>query len=119
MGTLVLVYNADADFFSRVTDFAHKLLAPDSYACELCAVTYGHLGMRRRWREVLNSLGCPVHFLHRDAFDGDVPLPAMLWEDGGAREVLLSAESITACAKSGDPLSTLEEALREALGGRC
>ena len=119
MGTLVLVYNADADLFSRVTDFAHKLLAPESYACDLCAVTYGPVGMRRRWREVLDGLGCPVRFLHRDAFDGDVPLPAMLWEDAGTREVLLSAEAIHTCAQSDDPLGALEEALRAALGGRC
>lgn len=120
MGTLVLVYDADGDLFSRVTDFAHKLLAPGSYACDLCAVTYGPVGMRHRWRDVLDGLGCPVRFLHRDEFDdADVPLPAILWEEDGTRGVLLSAEAISACAAAEDPLGALEAALRSALGGRC
>lgn len=120
MGTLVLVYNADAGLFSAVTDYAHKLLAPSSYACDLCAVTHGHLGMRRRWRAFLEGLGCPVRFLHRDEFTGaDVALPAVLWEDGETVEVLLSAEDIAACAGTDEPLAALEEALRDALDGRC
>ncbi len=123
MGALVLVYNADADLFSAATDWAHKLLAPSSYACSLCAVTYDHVGMRTAWRDFLDGLACPVRFLHRDEFaesyDAALDLPAILWEEGETLDVLVSSEEIGACAAADDPLAALEALLREALGGRC
>ena len=123
MGTLVLVYNADADLFSAATDWAHKLLAPSSYACSLCAVTYGAVRMRSGWRDVLDSLDCPVRFLHRDefaeAYDADLDLPAILWQAGETLSVLVSAGEIDAAAESPEPLAALEAELRTALDGRC
>lgn len=123
MGVLVLVYNADIALFSAVTDWAHKVLAPSSYPCSLCAVTYGHVGMRNGWRDFLESLDCPVRFYHRDefaeAYDAGFDLPAMLWEEGDTLEVLVSPSEIDACAGEENALAALEQTLRNALGGRC
>ncbi|MGI8952546.1 MAG: hypothetical protein ACR2FN_13295 [Chitinophagaceae bacterium] len=50
MSTLIFVYNADADLFSTLTDFAHKILSPSTYQCKLCALTYGNISMKQEWK---------------------------------------------------------------------
>ncbi len=100
--TLVFVYNADTGLFNAIADMAHKLFSPETYACNLCAITHSHLGMRREWQQFINGLKIPVEFLHRNEWRETygptrVPLPAIfikrphnhqtepeLWLDAGA-----------------------------------
>ena len=79
---LVFVYNADAGLFSMLTDYAHKIVSPQTYACSLCALTYGNLGMKRAWKRFVTGLDATIEFLHRDELAErygvrDVPLPAV------------------------------------------
>jgi hypothetical protein len=114
--TLVFVYNADSGVFNAMTDAAHKIFSPRTYACNLCALTYGAVQMRGEWREFLDGLGLPLEFLHADELAAryglnDVPLPAVFTKGGGGGlSVLLSADSINACR-------TLDELERSILGG--
>ena len=66
--TLLFVYNADTGLFSVMTDYAHKILSPKTYPCNLCAITYGNMGMNKQWKEYINNLTIPIEFLHRDEF---------------------------------------------------
>ena len=66
--TLLFVYNADTGLFSVVTDYAHKILSPKTYPCNLCAITYGNMGMNKKWKEFIANLTVPIEFLHRDEF---------------------------------------------------
>lgn len=43
---LIFVYNADGGTFNAIMDSAHKLFAPSTYQCSLCAITHGMLTMR-------------------------------------------------------------------------
>lgn len=63
---LLFVYNADSGLFNTVTDMAHKIFAPQTYACDLCALTHGYFSERDAWRSFIESLGVPCRFLHRD-----------------------------------------------------
>ena len=63
---LLFVYNADSGLFNTVADIAHKLFAPQTYACDLCALTHGYFSERDAWRGFIESLGVPCRFLHRD-----------------------------------------------------
>ena len=65
---LVFVYNGDSGFFNTVEDYFHKIIKPLTYQCNLCAVTYGNLGMKKEWKEFIEGLDIPVEFLHRDEF---------------------------------------------------
>ncbi|MCF7977351.1 hypothetical protein U5801_08255 [Lamprobacter modestohalophilus] len=40
---LIFVYNADTGLFNQLADAAHKAFSADTYACNLCRVTYGLL----------------------------------------------------------------------------
>jgi hypothetical protein len=108
---LVFVYNADSGLFNTVTDIAHKILAPDTYACRLCALTHDHFTVRRDWVEFLKTLDADCEFLHRDELAErygvrDVELPAILRKDAAGLHVWIDAATLRGCA-SLDALKTL------------
>ncbi len=70
---LLFVYNADRGIFSTMEDYVHKIIKPQTYQCNLCKLTYGNLGMKKDWREFVESLDIPVEFLHRDEFKASFP----------------------------------------------
>jgi hypothetical protein len=105
MPSLLFVYNADSGLFNTLSDIAHKLFLPDTYACGLCRITHGTIAMRRDWKRFLENLEMPLEFLHRDEFAGrygitDMPLPAVLLHDGAALKTLVDADAINACSNS-------------------
>jgi hypothetical protein len=96
---LVFVYNADAGLFSAVSDFAHKIISPETYACNLCKLTYGNFAMKREWKDFIDGLKCAKLFLHKDEFLKKYPqhagqsLPAVYGlRQGGLREILGAQE---------------------------
>jgi len=100
--TVIFVYNADSGLFNLVSDMAHKLISPDTYDCQLCMLTHGHLGMRDQWREYLDSLGVEMEFLHRNEFTKKYPdtvmeLPALFLARDSDVELLVSADTISNC----------------------
>lgn len=102
MDKLVFVYNADSGIVNGLLDYAHKTFSPQTYACNLCALTYGYTGMRAEWRRFLRNLRAPVEFVHRDELrerycvEG-VALPTILALRAGILEVWMSATAINAC----------------------
>jgi len=107
---LVFVYNAESGVFNTLADVAHKIFSPDTYACNLCALTHTAFGMRGEWKQFLEGLGVPLEFLHADELKSryglkDVPLPAVFEKDGASLRVAVGADEINACG-------TLEELKR-------
>jgi len=70
---LVFVYNADSGMLNAIMDSAHKLFAPTTYQCALCAVTHGLVGMRSGWKEYMRNLPYETRFYYRDGFREDWP----------------------------------------------
>ena len=68
---LIFVYNADSGILNLLKDAAHKLLRPDTYPCSLCALTYGAVSEKRRWREFRNKDGRNMRFFHKDEFEAE------------------------------------------------
>ena len=99
---LVFVYNAASGLFNTVADAAHKIFSPETYQCQLCALTHSTFGMRQGWKRFLETLDRPLEFLHADELAerygvSQVPLPAVFEREGARVEVLLDAASINAC----------------------
>ena len=65
---LILVYNADSGFFNIIKDALHKTVSPSTYQCNLCALTYGTIGMKAKWKRFIDKIKIPSKFLHRDEF---------------------------------------------------
>jgi len=113
---LIFVYNADSGLFNAMADAAHKALSPQTYACNLCRVTYGLLREKKAWRAFIASLDCPTTFLHRDELARRFPtfsvdLPAVvLVRDAGVPSLCLDAETLNRCQTIGQ----LSERVRRA-----
>jgi hypothetical protein len=76
---LCFVYNAQSGVGHALMDYVHKIVSPDTYACSLCSVTYGNLGMHREWGRYLKALPFKTRFLYQDTMPDmlkDVALPA-------------------------------------------
>ncbi len=113
---LVFVYNAKSGVFNALADFAHKALSPETYACNLCAITHSNFGMRGEWKEFLGGLDARVELLHSDELEkkysiSGVPLPAVFRVRDGGLETWLDAEAINACRTLGDLKRLIEGAI--------
>lgn len=117
---LLIVYNANSGPFAALADALHKAIAPETYPCSLCAVTYGAVSMRGAWRAFLVGLPNAKRFFHRNDFAADfpgvaVPLPAILTHrEGQAPQLLVSAAELDAAAD----LDALIELVRARLTAR-
>lgn len=116
---LIFVYNADAGLFDQLTDFAHKIISPGTYSCNLCKLTYGNLSIKKGWKEFLDSLDVEKVFLHRNEFSSlypelaDTALPAIFLLETGKEAVLLfSAAGINQI----ESLQDLQNLLKEKIG---
>jgi hypothetical protein len=99
---LVIVYNADEGLGAALFDAVHKLVRPDSYPCDLCAITYGAASMKGAWRDWLAALSFPTEFHHRQDFAraypalSRLPLPAILRRDADELTLLVGPEEMRA-----------------------
>jgi len=100
--TFVFVYNADSGFVNTLLDIGHKIVAPRTYACNLCAITHSTFSMRQDWKRFVAGLGVPVQFLHRDELEKQygirgAGLPAVFRRRNGTLEVWITREEINRC----------------------
>ena len=97
--TIIFVYNADSGPINGLKDYFHKIIKPDTYRCNLCAVTFGNFGMENSWRKFINSLKNDVKFLHRDEFRKqfnlkDISFPAAFIKKDEEINLLISRDEI-------------------------
>jgi hypothetical protein len=106
--TLVFVYNADSGFFNLAADIARKIFSPQTYDCNLCAITHDAFAMKNDWRQYLGALDVAFEFLHADEFKTQYPsenaskLPAVFRRENNELELLVSADEINSCRTARD-----------------
>jgi hypothetical protein len=103
---LIFVYNADSGVFNLLSDAAHKIFSPQTYACNLCAITHSNFGMRKEWKDFLQTLENPLEFLHADEFkrkyNFNIKLPAIFTQKNGILALKIDAEKINQCQSIND-----------------
>jgi hypothetical protein len=108
---LLFVYNANSDLFSSVTDFAHKIISPQTYNCSLCALTYGNLTIKQEWKSFLKELPAEKTFLHKDEFEKrykqSFGLPAIFYLKANQPVVLLGSDDINRCTSLNELITAL------------
>jgi hypothetical protein len=115
---LLFVYNADSNLFATVTDFAHKILKPDTYACNLCKITYGNFNMKKDWQTFIEQLPCDLTFLHRDEFlkahpeGAKMDLPAVFSLDKGKVKPFIPADKINGAKNIEDLKQLVNQGLK-------
>lgn len=66
---LIFVYNAKTDPMSAIVDYAHKVINPSTYKCELCALTHHNLGERSAWKNFRKSVNADFQFMYIRGFE--------------------------------------------------
>lgn len=104
---ILFVYNADSGVFNTLTDIAHKIFAPESYECNLCAITYGNFAIRGEWKKFLETLDTTLEFLHKNEFvekygQPEQLLPAVFLKNGEELELWITSEEINRCSSVED-----------------
>ena len=104
---LVFVYNADSGMFNTLTDIAHKIFSPQTYSCNLCAISHSYFSERDEWKEFISALDAECEFLHRDEFEQKYKLkgnayPAVFEKRDKQLQVYLDADAINQCASMDD-----------------
>ena len=104
---LVFVYNADSGMFNTLTDIAHKVFSPQTYECNLCAISHSYLSERTEWKEFVEELGVECEFLHRDEFfkkysSDEKEFPIIFELVNGELIASLPATKINACKSMDD-----------------
>ncbi|RIJ42388.1 GTPase [Pontibacter oryzae] len=118
---LQFIYNAETGFFNKLTDFAHKIISPKTYACSLCALTYGKFTMKEEWAEYIKSLPMEVEFIYKNEWKfapvrQEYPLVAL--QTGTDRvEVLLEASELNELKSLKQLRTKLDEVLQNAFVG--
>ncbi|MEL6530668.1 MAG: hypothetical protein AAGK01_13295 [Pseudomonadota bacterium] len=114
---LLIVYNADGGIFNALAHAVHKAVRPETYPCSLCAITYGAVSMRRKWRAFLDGLRMEKVFHHRDDFAADYPdhdftLPVILIREFGEEpRVLVSSTELDQIADVDELIEIVDEKL--------
>ena len=91
--TWVFVYAADSGPVNAALDWAHKLVSPTTYACDLCRITYGAFGRKQEWDKALERLPGTKEFYHEDEFQrahpGKASQAPAVWRVEGDRWTLV------------------------------
>jgi hypothetical protein len=79
---LCFVYNAKSGLGNMLLDGLHKVIRPSTYPCELCAITYHAVGMRKQWKAFIRASSVSFQFYYTDNLPPelkmDVSFPAVL-----------------------------------------
>ena len=115
--TLIFVYNADSGVFNLAADIAHKIFSPQTYSCNLCAITHSTFGMKNEWREYLATLKVPFEFLHADELKAKhrieaADLPGVFRRENSNLKLIIDSAAINACRTIDD----LKRIINEELG---
>jgi hypothetical protein len=99
---LVFVYNADSGMFNTLTDITHKVFSPQTYSCNLCAISHSYFSERDEWKDFISGLDAECEFLHRDEFEKKYHLkghayPAVFKKKNNQLDVYLDANAINQC----------------------
>ncbi|MBD0778535.1 GTPase [Maribacter sp. ANRC-HE7] len=99
---LIFIYNANSGIRNKIFDSAHKIFSPDTYACNLCDITYGVFSEKKAWKEFREKSLLQMEFLHKDEFKAlyaskfgyKFNFPVVLIGSKGGFEVLVAKDEL-------------------------
>ena len=98
-------------------DLMHKKVAPQSYACKLCQITYSGAAMNKLWKQYVAGLDISTKFMHKNEFtkaypDANIAFPAILLKDNETFKSLIGAADFKDISDLPDLMKTLNERMR-------
>ena len=119
---LIFIYNAKSGFINGVFDYVHKFVSPQTYACNLCSLTYDNTGKKNEWSDYLNSLPIEVLFTYKDNLleDGFIlknrnyELPCIVILDNHEERLFVSKNEIDSVNNLEDLIDLVNKKIYEA-----
>ena len=114
---LIFIYNAKSGLVNEFLDFAHKILSPSTYNCNLCAISYGNFSMKKKWSDYISSLPVKSTFTYKDKVSeygyDNIKLPSIIFKDKSKSEVIISSEEINKLKKIDHLINILSDRLKD------
>lgn len=115
---LIFVYNAKSGSLNMLLDAAHKMVQPETYSCDLCALTHGVIGEKAAWKAFRENSNAEMEFLHSDEFESkyqtSFEYPVVL-KSGSPLEILVPAEKFADFPSVDSLISHLTEVISASL----
>lgn len=114
--SIIFVYNADSGLINTVKDYFHKIVKPSTYQCNLCALTFDNLGMKKEWKVFIDELDVEVEFLHKDEFFKNYDLknikfPSGFIKRGSNLKLFMDHNEINRCKALGELIELVKSKL--------
>lgn len=110
---LIFVYNAKSDNVNMLIDYAHKIISPSTYSCNLCKLTHTNFGERKEWKEFIRHSSVKLEFYHIDEFEEifneSFKYPIILKKVSDGFEILLNSKMITKLRNVNDLINVIRE----------
>lgn len=112
--TLIFVYNADDSFHNKLIDFAHKIVSPQTYNCNLCKITFGIFTEKKAWREFISLFKTFTVFMHKNEFMKTYNIknkkfPSVFLHNGMQLIQIISADEINTCQSTQDLINLVKQ----------
>ena len=112
---LIFVYNAKSSVSNRLFDYAHKIISPTTYSCNLCKLTHSNFGEHIKWKEFKKKLETEIIFLHKDEFEQkhnkSFDYPIILLEDENKLKPIFNLNKIEKFENTEELISELKNIL--------
>ncbi len=111
---LIFVYNAKSDIINSTFDFAHKIISPKTYNCNLCKLTHGAFSEKKEWTEFKVNSKVELEFFHIDEFEELYPkekYPAVFEVTHNNIEVVVSPEELNKTKSTLELISVIKNKL--------
>ena len=114
---LIFIYNAKSGIVNEFLDFAHKIVSPSTYNCNLCAISYGNFTMKKKWSDYISSLPVRSTFTYKDKVSeygyNNIELPSIIFRNGSRSKVIISSEEINNLKKIDQLINILSDRLKD------
>jgi len=116
---LIFIYNAKSGLVNEMIDFAHKIVSPETYDCNLCAISYGTFTKKKKWSNYINSLPIKSTFTYKDKISAlkkelsSLRFPTIIIRDGVQLNEIISRNEINSIKNLNQLISLLNERLDE------
>jgi hypothetical protein len=117
---LLFVYNIDRGNLSAMTNYHQGPSTAKAPRCNLFALIFSPVGMKKAWKRFINDLGFPSRFLYRDEFqqvsgEEKSPLPAIYIQSGQTFHMLIDAEEINRISSTDVLIGLMTQRLKQYL----
>jgi len=114
---LIFIYNAKSGIVNEFLDFAHKIISPSTYNCNLCAISYGNFTIKKKWSDYISSLPVRSTFTYKDKVSeygyDNIKLPSIIFQDKSKSKVIISSEEINKLKKIDQLINILNDRLKD------